>query len=192
MTLKYFLVLVVSLVWLGTASLWGDTSLMPGPFRIQISFDPAWKAVSEVVTTKNLKIRHAEKSQGKLITGFHEYSSGPIVESHIDKIGVRPKLIDAEWIRVRFQYLISFEFVEENETLVFVNADIEALKRNFLGHEEWVEIPSNGKLETDFLTDFGKHLFGQKFRLDLPKKRFWEKPPPPGPLKEEPFFKFID
>ena len=174
------------------ALLWGDTAFMPGPLRIQIPFDPAWKAINEVVATKTLKIWHEEKSQGKLVTVFHEYSSGSIVESHIDKIGVRPKLIDAEWIRVRFQYLISLEFVGANETLVLVNADIEALKRDFLGHEEWVEIPSSGKLEVDFLTDFGKHLFGQKFRLDLPKKRFWEKPPPPGPLEEEPFFKFID
>jgi hypothetical protein len=60
---------------------------------------------------------------------------------------------------------------------VTVYANIEALKRDFLGQQSWIVIPTNGNLEEGLLNDFGILLFGESFRLDDPKRGFWERDP---------------
>lgn len=192
MRLKRFAVLLSVLVWQGQVVAPGQRSFVPGPLKVRVPFEAAWKAMNRVIERRSLEIQHEDRAQGLLVTGVREYSSGPLVEGHIDKIGARPKLIDGEWIRVRYRYRVEVELIDNQESLVTVIGDIEALKRDFLGGQEWIDIPSNGKLEVELLTEFGQYLFGQSFRLELPKKKFWEKEPPSGPLGEEPFLRLAE
>jgi hypothetical protein len=94
-------------------------------------------------------------------------------------------LSDAEWVRVRYRFTIEVLLVKPRETLVVVDAEVRALKRDFLGAETWVTIESNGRLEEDLLEEFGKNLFGQGFQLSAPKKGFWEREPKYVPDGEE-------
>ena len=192
MPLKRFAVLFLVLVWQIQVPSRGQRSFVPGPLKVRVSFEAAWKAMNKIIKRRSLEIQHEERAQGLLVTGVREYSSGPLVEGHIDKIGLRPKLIDGQWLRVHYRYRVVVELIEKEESLVTVNGDIEALKHDFLGGEEWIDISSNGKLEVELLTEFGQHLFGQNFRLELPKKKFWEKQSPPAPLGDEPFLRFAE
>ena len=69
------------------------------------------------------------------------------------------------------------EFIHEKETLITVSTEISALKREFLGKESWIQIVTNGKLEEEILTRFGRHFFGQNFSIKTPPKGFWERDP---------------
>jgi hypothetical protein len=117
------------------------------------------------------------RPRGILFTRFREYSSGPLTGTHLAKIGQKPELIDADWVKVEYQYEITIELVTAKETLVWVDVNIRALKRDFFGHETWVSIPTNGKKEESLLTRFGKLLFGDSFQLAVTKKGFWSRKP---------------
>jgi hypothetical protein len=162
-----------------------NRSFIPAPLKIQIPFDPAWETMTEALNEIDLDITDQSRGQGSITTRFQEYSSGPLVDGHITKIGEKPKLIDGQWLRVRYQYEILIELINQKETLVTVYANIEAFKRDFLGAEAWVRIPTNGKLEEDLLTLFGRRLFGPTFNLEKPKKDFWERDPTYIPNAEE-------
>ena len=160
-------------------------SFIPPPLKVEVSFDRAWDAISETLDEVDLEIVHQNRGKGAVVTNFREYSSGPLVDSHIAKIGEKPKLIDSQWLQVRYRYEILMEFIHQRETLVTVHAEIEALKREFLGTESWVKIVTNGKLEEEILTRFGRRLFGQSFNLETPQKGFWERDPSYLPSEEE-------
>ncbi|MFQ5928477.1 MAG: hypothetical protein ACE5MK_02185 [Acidobacteriota bacterium] len=158
---------------------------IPPPLRIYIPFEAAWNGMSETLGKNDLEIIRQDRAQGLILSSFREYISGPLTESHISKIGERPKLIDGDWIRVRYRYEVFVEFIKEKETLVTVHANIEALEHKFLGTENWVNIQTNGNLEEKLLTEFGQLLFGQNFTLQEPKKGFWERDPTYLPDFEE-------
>ena len=82
-------------------------------------------------------------------------------------------LSGAQWKRVDYDYEVSIQLVSGRETLITLDANITALKRGFLGEEDWVAIPSNGRLEEGLLTRFGQSLFGQTFSLTGSKKGLW-------------------
>lgn len=186
--LTHFLIPFFVFLFQGTIPALNQQSFVPGPLKVQVSFEVAWKAMHKVIQRRNLKVQHEERARGLLVTEVQEYSSGALVESHINKIGMRPKLIDGDWVQVRYRYRITVELIEEKESLVSIYGYIEALKRNFIGGETWIDILSNGKLEVDLLTDFGQYLFGRSFDLEKPKKKYWEKLPRSVPLKNTPFF----
>lgn len=159
---------------------------VPPPLRVHIPLEAAWKGMLETVeANRNLPIAKQDRAQGSAVTEFYQYSSGPLTESHIAKIGVKPKLIDGEWVRVKYQFEILMELVTGRETIVTVYANIKALKREFLGTEAWVDIPTNGQLEEELLVQFGRSLFGQSFNIREPKKGFWERDPSYVPDPEE-------
>jgi len=149
----------------------------PEPLRLSIPMEPAWKAMLQLLEKRELPVAQADRVKGKILTEFYEYSSGPLTESHIAKIGIKPKVSDADWIKVEYQLDIELQLIEARVTLATVATNIKALKRDFLGAQTWVNIPSNGTLETDLLRSFGKDLFGERFELPAPKKGYWERDP---------------
>lgn len=158
---------------------------IPAPLRMDIPFEAAWDAMLEILEQNGFEILSQDRGQGHILSSFHEYSSGPLTESHISKIGENPELVDGEWIRVRYQYEIFVELITHRETLLRVYANIEALKREFLGREDWIKIETIGKLEEQLLTQFGKSLFGEIFSLPEPKKGFLDQEPVYLPSPEE-------
>jgi len=150
---------------------------VPAPLDLKIPFEPAWEGMREVMQKRQLSLKETDRAKGRLLTDYVEYSSGPLTDSHIAKIGIRPNLSDAEWVRVEYKFDVLIELVEAKRTVVTVGVDIRAKKRDFLGQETWVPIQSTGQMEEDLLTEFGKSLFGEKFKLSESKKGFWELQP---------------
>lgn len=158
---------------------------VPQPLRLNVPFQSAWDGMLEVLKAKNLEVEQADRAKGTILTVQREYSSGPMTDSHISKIGIKPKLTDGEWVKVQYQMQIEIQVIETRVTVVTADAKIKALKRDFLGSQSWVEVPTNGELETDLLTSFGKQLFGDRFELSKRKKGFWEREPRYVPDAEE-------
>ncbi len=151
---------------------------LPPPLRLHVPFETVWKVTeTELETEQEEPLLLKDRAQGRFMTPFREFSSGLLTESHIEKIGERPKLIDAVWKSVQYQYDVGLTLIDDKQTLLTVDVNIRALKREFLGAESWVNIPSNGRLETDLLNLIGRNLFGQSFSLAAPKKGFWEREP---------------
>ena len=150
---------------------------VPPPLRVSIPLASSWEGLEETLGQAELPVKNADRNRGVILTEYVEFISGPLTASHIAKVGERPKLVDGDWVRVEYQYEVTLTYVEENETLVSVGANIRALKRQFLGGEEWVGIVSNGQLEETLMTNFGKRMFGQSFNLNTPKKGYWERMP---------------
>ena len=145
-----------------------EAANIPPPLKLPIPFESAWRGMLE--TLKDPKdewpIIREERIRGLVLTQYREYSSGPLTKDHIPKIGEKPKLADADWVSVEYQYEVEIQMVEAKETIVTVHTNIKAKKRDFLGREEWVKIDSNGSREATLLTKFGKLLFGDDFKLD--------------------------
>jgi len=158
-------------------ALLAQEKLIPPPLRMDIPFEAAWNGILLTLMDHEFEILRQDRGQGSILTSFREYSSGPLTESHINKIGETPKLVDGEWVRVQYRYEVLVELISERETVLTVYSNIEALKREFLGTEDWVKIETTGKLETELLTQFGKSLFGETFSLPAPQKGYWDKDP---------------
>lgn len=159
---------------------------LPPPLKVLIPFEAAWEGMLETVREDApVEVDQADQISGEIVTTQRDYIDGPLTESHIAKIGVPVKLTDASWKKARYRYVINVQLIAAREAVVTVNTDIEALKREFLGQESWVDIQSNGRLETQLLTAFGKRLFGSEFELDQPKKGFWEHDPSYVPRPED-------
>jgi hypothetical protein len=158
---------------------------VPPPLRIYIPFEAAWDGMVEILGTNEFELLRQDRGQGFILSSFREYSSGLLTDSHIRKIGEELKLIDGDWVSVSYQYEIRVELIADRETVVTVDANIKALKREYLGKETWIEIQSIGTLEETLLTQFGQLLFGETFSLQEPKKGFWERDPINAPDPNE-------
>ena len=150
---------------------------IPPPLRVKIPFEKSWQGMVETLQERQLPFVKQGQEEGEIQTDYHEYSSGPLTESHIAKIGVKPRLIEGDWVRVTYRFTVEMDLIKEGDTLVTVSAKIQALQREFLGTQKWVEIPSNGRLESELLSEYGKRMFGQLFTLAEPRKGFWEQAP---------------
>ena len=154
---------------------------IPPPLRLQVPLQTVRQHMARSLEHKEIKLDREDLNRGLMLTEYREYSSGPLTASHIAKIGDKPEITDGEWVRVQYQYEILMELIKQKETVVTVNANIRALKRDYFGSQEWVEIVSNGELEQELLSAFGQSLFGQSFTLEGPKEHWWEKAPSYSP-----------
>lgn len=158
---------------------------VPPPLRVFIPFTSVWKTTLDVLEQESWKSAIAERGKGIIQTAYREFSSGPLTQSAIRKIGEEPKLTDGQWMKVESRYVIQIDLIGARETVLTVNTDIRARERTFLGEESWVEIPTNGHLEEDLLTVIGRRLFGQTFSLDTSRKGFWKRDPVYVPNPEQ-------
>ena len=147
------------------------------PLRLGVPFPAAWKAMLEALQREEWELVKKDRARGEILTGYRDYMSGPLTPGHLDKIGVRPRLPDGSWVRVRYRYDLSVSLIRERQTTVTVDSDIQALKRDFLGREDWVDIDSTGRVEKQLLTAFGQALYGADFSLDKSRKGILGLPP---------------
>jgi len=150
---------------------------IPPPFKFTIPFDSAWIGFHEILKDSQIPIIEEHRGRGYIKTAYTEYMSGALTSSHIRKIGVERAIIDGDWIKVEYQYEITVQLITARETIVTVDANIRALKRDFFGNQAWVDIQSNGQREEHLLSEFGRLFFGDSFHLHKPKKGFWEGAP---------------
>lgn len=169
--MRKVLILLASLSFVSPAALFGQHA---APLRIDVPLPSAWMAMHDTFEEEGLTVDTEDRIKGTVLTHYREYISGPLTESYLSKIGQPPRLADASWVRAEYRFDIEFRFIEQKRTMVTVNADVRGLKRDFLGSEAWIEVPTNGSREEALLTEFGKRLFGDSFTLDGSNKR-WER-----------------
>ncbi len=150
---------------------------IPPPLRIQVPFEAAWNAMHDALQARNARIDHENRGRGEIRTEYTEFISGPLTKDYLPKLGETPKLGDAYWVKAEFRYDITVQLIEAKETLVYINTDVRGLKRDFLGKETWVSIPTNGNKEEELLNQFGRRLFGERFTLDTPGPGLWRREP---------------
>ena len=126
------LIIPISIALSTTGVLQSQKQLPPSPLRMDIPFDAAWDGMLLTLTENNFAILRQNRSQGSILSDFREYSSGPLTERHIGKIGTTPKLVDGEWLRVQYQYEVVVELITERETVLTVYTNISAI--DFHGH----------------------------------------------------------
>ena len=150
---------------------------IPPPFKFTIPFESAWTGIHEILKDNQIQIIQEQRGQGYIKTVYTEYMSGALTESHIRKIGKERNINDGDWVKVEYQYEISIQLISARETIITVDSNVRALKRDFFGNQEWVKIQTNGQREEHLLTEFGRLFFGESFQLYKPKKGFWEGAP---------------
>jgi hypothetical protein len=150
---------------------------IPPPLRIQVPFESAWNSMLDVLKARNAQIDQENRGRGEIRTEYTEFISGPLTKDYLPKIGETPKLGDAYWVKAEYRYDITVQLIEAKETLVYVDTDVRGLKRDFLGKETWVSIPTNGNKEEELLNQFGRRLFGDRFSLDTPGPGLWRREP---------------
>ena len=135
----------------------------------------SWKSMLETLHIHNYEVAQKDFSKGFILTGRKEYISGPLTESHIRKITQKSKLLDGDWVKAEYQYIIYIQYHSEKESFISVKTKIRCLKRPFIGNDKWITLSSSGKLENDLLSFFGRHLFGPEFSIEKPRPGFWRK-----------------
>jgi len=169
--------LFLGLLLLITTGVWGASRYLPPPLRVHVPFEAAWGAVHQVLVDRGTGILEENRGQGSLVSNYAEFISGSLTNQYLAKIGEPPANVDGYWLKAEFRVEVQVDIVDVKETLVTADASIRALKRDFFGKETWVEIPSNGTREEDFLNEFGRVLFGESFSIKSPKKGLWEREP---------------
>ncbi len=169
------LVMLLAMCWLPAQF---QKRYVPLPLRVSVPYEKAWKQMHTTLENDiKLGVGSEDLPRGEIITEFREYISGPMTRTQLAKISDPPKLIDGDWTKARFRYEIRIELIEARKSVVSVDTHIQGRKREFLGNEEWIDVKTNGRLEAELLTAFGKNLFGPEFALEKPKKGFWERDP---------------
>ncbi|MGI8783820.1 MAG: hypothetical protein ACR2L2_09275 [Acidobacteriota bacterium] len=151
---------------------------VPPAQRLRAGFTVVWTEVERAYEDLGLPRDESITTQGKVISQFKEFISGPTTAAELDKIAVRPKTSGGSWVRVRFRMETEVELIEKLETLVRATAIIEGLRRDFRGKDEWMQLPSRGELEAAVLTRVGRNLFGDLYQIEWPRKGgFWNRAP---------------
>jgi hypothetical protein len=173
--------ILISLLVLSNSLFLAGQVYVPPPLRIEIPFEAAWNAMRDVLSERKAEIEVEERGRGEIRTRYTEFISGPLTNDYLPKIGETPKLADAYWIKAEYRYEITVQFIQAKQTLVYVNTNIRGLRRDFLGKETWVVIPTNGNKEEELLNQFGRRLFGETFSLDTPGPGLWRREPRDAP-----------
>ena len=100
----------------GWAPVWAQSA--PPPLRIYIPFEAAWDSMIETLGKNEFELLRQDRGQGFLLSSFREYASGLLTDSHIRKIGEEPKLIEGDWVRVRYQYEIRVALIPQGQEIV--------------------------------------------------------------------------
>jgi len=125
----------------------------------------------ELLETNEIRIITETRGRGYIKTGFKEFASGLLTQSHLEKIGTDTDTSDGSYLKVEYQYEIRIQLVSERVTIITVDANVRALHRDFLGAEEWAPIKSSGRQEEQLLNNFGKILWGEDWEMEYTKNR---------------------
>lgn len=125
----------------------------------------------ELLETNEISIISEDRARGFIKTGYKEFASGLLTQSHLEKIGTETEISEGSYLKVEYQYEISIRLVSERVTIITADANIRALHRNFLGEEKWIPIKSSGRQEEHLLNSFGKILWGEEWEMEYTKNK---------------------
>jgi hypothetical protein len=150
---------------------------LPDPVKFVDKLDKVANVVRAVYSDMNLRIELDDRKSGRIATRPHEFITGSLTTSEVDKVAIRNDTITGSWTKARYTAEAILEIVTPAETMVTIRTKVEALNRDVDGTEKWVALESLGTLERRILGKISMILLGNEAPAD--KKGFWGKDPQP-------------
>jgi hypothetical protein len=180
---RFFLLIAVPLFLLCIAAPLGAQQQkpeLPDPIKFMNTYDQVLNMTRAVMEEMGFDIELDDRRGGRIITRPHEFITGSLTASELEKIAVRRDTL-GEWVRARYRAEAVIEIVSPKETMVTINTDIEGLNRDMDGTERWVRLDSLGAVERRVLGRISVRLFGTDATSE-PRRGFWgQKPQPVDP-----------
>ena len=158
---------------------------LPDPIKFVNTYDQAANMTRAVMEDLGFSIERDDRNGGKITTRWHEFITGSLTVSEIEKIAVLKDTM-GNWIKARYKVEAVIEIVSPKETMVTINADIEGLRRDMDGTEKWIPLDSLGAVERRILGRISVKLLGTDAPAES-RKGFWgKKPQPVNPRQSSP------
>lgn len=170
-----------------TASAQVDRPSLPDPVKFVNKFDPVWNVVKYVLDDMGLQTELEDKTGGRITTKPHEFITGSLTSSEVDKVAIKRDSITGTWLKARYVAEVLVEIVTPTQTLVTVHTKMEGLNREIDGSEKWLPLESRGTYERRILGRISMKLLGTETDLGG-KKGFWDQTPQsPDARRPSPF-----
>ena len=156
----------------------GPKRSLPDPVKFVTKFDVAWNVVRAVLDSMGYATELEDKRGGRVVTKPHEFITGSLTASEIDKVAVKRDSITGNWLKARYSAEVLLEHVSPTETLVTVRTRMEGLIREVDGTQKWMPLESLGAVERQVLGKISMKILGAEPEFDS-KKGFWDKTPQP-------------
>ncbi len=151
---------------------------LPDPVKFVNKMDIVWNAVRSVFREMEFAIELEDRPGGRIVTRPHEFISGALTSSEVDKVAVKNDTVTGHWVKARYSVEAILEIVKPTETMVTIRTNMEGLRRELDGSEAWVPLQSVGTFEKRILGKISLRLLGNEMLFDE-KKGFWDKSPQP-------------
>jgi hypothetical protein len=158
---------------------------LPDPVKFVNKFGQVANMARAVFEDMELRIELDDRKTGKITTRPLEFITGSLTPNEIDKVAIRKDTLTGSWLKARYSAEAIIEIVSTTETMITINAKIEALSRNVDGTERWVELESLGALERRILGRISVKLLGVE--TPEPRKGFWGQKPQPVDSRQKQF-----
>ncbi len=149
---------------------------LPDPVKFRNKFDMVANAALAVLKEK-YDIELDDRIAGIITTRPYEFITGSLTESEFNKVAINKNVSDGHWLKARYVVQVVLQTVSPTETLVAVHTDIEALRRNIDGTEQWLPLESRGVYEKRILGQVSGILMGNTKEKE--KEGFWGQRPQP-------------
>ncbi|MDR1728405.1 MAG: hypothetical protein LBT74_10865 [Acidobacteriota bacterium] len=154
---------------------------LPDPIKFLNTYNQVLNMTRAVMEDMGLKIEREDRVAGRITTRPYEFITGSLTADELAKVAIRKDTLTGDWLKARYTTEAIVEIVSPKETMVTVQADIEALNRDVDGTEKWVALESLGTVERRVLGRISVKLLGTDAPAE-PRKGFWgQKPQPVDP-----------
>lgn len=151
---------------------------LPDPVKFINKFDQVANMVRAVLEDMELRIELDDRKGGKIRTRPYEFITGSLTPAEAEKVAIKKETLTGNWLKARYSAEAVLEIVSPTETMVTINATIEALNRDVDGSERWIPLESLGTLERRILGRISIKLMGTEAPATQ-KKGFWGQRPQP-------------
>ena len=158
---------------------------LPDPVKFINKFDQVANMARAVFEDMGMSIELDDRKTGKIATRPNEFITGSLTPNEIDKVAIRKDSLTGNWLKARYSAEAIIEIVSPKETMITINAKIEALNRNVDSTERWVELESLGTIERRILGRISVKLLGVE--APEPRKGFWGQKPQPVDSRRQTF-----
>jgi hypothetical protein len=179
--------LMVGLMATGVAG-WDQAARpsLPDPITFPNKREVVMRASRAVFEELGYKVELEDVSGGRLTTRPHEFITGSLTSSEVDKVAVKGDTVTGTWLRARYTVEAVFENTSPTQTMITVRTKMEALNRDLNGEEKYVPLQSLGSVEKRILGKISMKLLGTEPEFKE-KKGFWDqKPTSPTKVKKRP------
>jgi hypothetical protein len=158
---------------------------LPDPVKFINKFDQVANMAHAVFEDLEMRIELDDRKTGKITTRPYEFITGSLTPNEIDKVAIRKDTLTGNWLKARYSAEAVIEIVSPKETMITINAKIEALSRDVDGTERWVTLESLGAIERRILGRISVKLMGVE--APEPRKGFWGQKPQPVDTHQKKF-----